>query len=47
MDTKITTSATKGCYLVYLLSLDRQRIYLSFGIGAQELVKKGTKFTAN
>lgn len=45
MDTKITTSATKGCYLVYLLSLDRQRIYLSFGIGAQELVKKGTKFT--
>lgn len=45
MDKSITTSATKGCYLVYLLSIDRQRIYLSFGIGAQALIKKGATFT--
>lgn len=39
----ITTSATKGVYIVYLLSVDTQRLYLTFNQGCTELRKNYSK----
>ena len=35
-DTRITTSATSGYYVVYLFSIDFQRLYLEFGFGLNQ-----------
>ena len=36
-DRSITTSATKGIYIVYLLSKDSKRLYLTFNQGCTEI----------
>ena len=36
-DRSITTSATKGVYIVYLLSKDSKRLYLTFNQGCTEI----------
>ena len=35
-DTRITTSAQQGAYIVYLLNKDTKTLYLSFGVAATE-----------
>lgn len=37
---QITTSATKGVYIVYLLSMDCSRLYLTFNQGCTDIRKK-------
>ena len=44
-DKSITTSATKGIYIVYLLSEDSKRLYLTFNQGCTE-IKNKVKSTA-
>ncbi|MDD2972755.1 MAG: DUF3578 domain-containing protein [Lachnospiraceae bacterium] len=42
-DRKITTSETKGIYIVYLLSKDGNSLYLSFNQGCTDIRKNHTK----
>lgn len=42
-DRKITVSATKGVYIVYLLSKDGNSLYLSFNQGCTDIRKNHTK----
>lgn len=42
-DRNITTSATKGVYIVYLLSADSQRLYLTFNQGCTEISQTYSK----
>lgn len=42
-DRSITISATKGLYIVYLLSRDGQRLYLTFNQGCTEIRKTHSK----
>lgn len=42
-DRSITTSATKGVYIVYLLSRDGERLYLTFNQGCTEIRKNHSK----
>ena len=42
-DKSITTSATKGVYIVYLLSEDSQRLYLTFNQGCSEIRETHSK----
>ncbi len=42
-DRKITTTATKGIYIVYLLSKDGNSLYLSFNQGCTDIRKTHTK----
>lgn len=42
-DREITTSATKGVYIVYLLSKDGQTLYLTFNQGCTDLRRVNTK----
>lgn len=41
MRRKITTSTTRGLYIVYLFSADMKRLYLSFMLGCAYFSKKG------
>lgn len=40
---KITTSATKGVYIVYLLSRDGKKLYLTFNQGCTDISEKHTR----
>ena len=40
---KITTSATKGVYIVYLLSRDGKRLYLTFNQGCTDISERHTR----
>lgn len=40
---KITTSATKGVYIVYLLSKDGKRLYLTFNQGCTDISERHTR----
>lgn len=42
-DRKITTTATKGIYIVYLLSKDGNSLYLSFNQGCTDIRKNNSK----
>lgn len=42
-DRSITTSATKGVYIVYLLSKDSKRLYLTFNQGCTEISNSHSK----
>ncbi len=42
-DKSITTSATKGIYIVYLLSKDSKRLYLTFNQGCTDIRSQHTK----
>ena len=42
-DRSITTSATQGVYIVYLLSKDSKRLYLTFNQGCTEIRKQHNK----
>ena len=42
-DRSITTSATKGVYIVYLLSKDSKRLYLTFNQGCTEIRSQHSK----
>ena len=42
-DRSITTSATKGVYIVYLLSKDSKRLYLTFNQGCTEISQSHSK----
>ena len=42
-DRSITTSATKGVYIVYLLSKDSRRLYLTFNQGCTEIRNQHSK----
>ncbi len=42
-DREITTSATKGVYIVYLLSKDGKSLYLTFNQGCTEIRKNNSK----
>ena len=42
-DRKITTTATKGIYIVYLLSKDGNSLYLSFNQGCTDIRKNNSE----
>ena len=49
-DKRITDTATSGYYIVYLFSIDLQRLYLEFGFGATQFknhFKKKTESNKN
>ena len=42
-DRTVTTSATKGAYIAYLLSKDGQTLYLAFDLGCTDIRKENSK----
>lgn len=42
-DTRITTSALKGVYIVYLLNKDLRELYLSFALGATTVIQNSNE----